>query len=76
MKNYSKELQQEIYQKLDEIREKVSDNKGAESFLEYETLIMISDELSDVLLNFEPRPLQSEFGDDYYEEYDEDHDLH
>lgn len=59
----SRALEEDINSKLDKIRENLMSGLSQDILLRVETLSMISDELSDVLLNFEDRPIQSEFGD-------------
>jgi hypothetical protein len=58
-----KELRNDINTKLDMIRDKISDNNLETSFGNIEVLSFVNDELSDVLLNFEPRVLESALND-------------
>jgi len=60
----TKELEKDILNKLNQIKETVLTKKIPDEFQNLEVLAMVSDELSDVLLNWDPRVIESGLGDD------------
>lgn len=68
-----KELKTDINNKLDQIREKIENESFETSFGNIEVLSFVNDELSDVLMNFEPRVIESNLSDyDHLLNEDED----
>jgi hypothetical protein len=60
-----KELEKDIFNKLDKIKENMLTGKGPDDlFTKIEMLTMISDELSDVLLNWSDRIIENNLGND------------
>jgi len=60
-----KEIEKDILSKVKLIEENILTGKGSDDpLVKIEMLAMISDELSDVLLNWEDRLFDSELGDD------------
>jgi hypothetical protein len=60
-----KELDKDILKKVKKIEENILTGKGPnQPLVKIEMLAMISDELSDVLLNWDDRILDSNLGDD------------
>jgi hypothetical protein len=60
-----KELEKDILNKIEKIEEKVISGEGPNDiFTRIEMLTMISDELSDVLLNWDDRVIDSGLGND------------
>jgi hypothetical protein len=60
-----KELEKDILNKIEKIEEKVISGEGPNDlFTKIEMLTMISDELSDVLLNWDDRVIDSGLGND------------
>lgn len=55
-----RELEKKILEKIDTIKDKTLTLNVPNDLLKFEVLVMVSDELSDVLLNFEPRMLENE----------------
>lgn len=51
----AKELEKEILDKLNQIKENVLTKNITDAFQRIEILAMVSDELSDVILNWDPR---------------------
>lgn len=65
LKEVKRELEKDIISKIDLIKEKVMIGEGpSDLFTKIEMLTMISDELSDVLLNWSDRILDSGLGDE------------
>jgi hypothetical protein len=60
----TKELEKDILNKLNQIKEAVLTKKIPDAFQNLEILAMVSDELSDVLLNWDPRVIENGLGDD------------
>lgn len=63
VKQVRKEIEKEILEKLDIIKEKTLTNCTPDSLQGLEVLTMVNDELSDVILNWSPRVIQSGIGD-------------
>jgi len=59
-------LEKDILSKIDEIRENIIIGKGPGEVAQIAMLDVISEELSDVLLNWEPLPYNSNIGDDKF----------
>ena len=59
-----KELEKDILKKLDEIKVNLLTKTIQDSFSHIEMLAMVNDELSDVLLNWDPRVIDNGLGDD------------
>lgn len=59
-------IEAEILEKIDQVKENIIAGKGPGGYNQIEMLAMINDELSDVLLNWEPRLFDNELGDDLY----------
>jgi hypothetical protein len=60
----AKELEKEILDKLNQIKENVLTKSIPDAFQRIEILAMVSDELSDVILNWDPRVIDNDLGDD------------
>lgn len=60
----AKELEKEILEKLNQIRDNVLTKSIPDAFQRVEILAMVSDELSDVILNWDPRVIENDLGDD------------
>jgi hypothetical protein len=60
----AKELEKEILSKLNLIKDNVLTKSIPDSFQKIEILAMVSDELSDVILNWDPRVIENDLGDD------------
>ena len=60
----AKELEKEILDKLNQIKENVLTKNIPDAFQRIEILAMVSDELSDVILNWDPRVIENNLGDD------------
>lgn len=60
----TKELEKEILGKLNQIKEIVLTRRISDPFQNLEVLAMANDELSDVLLNWDPRVIENDLGDD------------
>ena len=60
----TKELEKDILNKLNQIKEAVLTKKIPDAFQNLEILAMVCDELSDVLLNWDPRVIENGLGDD------------
>lgn len=59
-----RELEKDILKKLEEIKENLLTKTLQDSFSHIEMLAMVNDELSDVLLNWDPRVIDNGLGDD------------
>lgn len=59
-------LEKEILSKIDEIRENIMIGKGPGEVAQIAMLDVINEELSDVLLNWEPLPYNTNIGDDKF----------
>lgn len=59
-----RELEKDILKKLEEIKENLLTKTLQDSLSYIEMLAMINDELSDVLLNWDPRVIDNGLGDD------------
>ena len=59
-----RELEKDILKKLEEIKENLLTKTLQDSFSYIEMLAMVNDELSDVLLNWDPRVIDNGLGDD------------
>lgn len=64
LKIVKKELEKDILSKLSTIKENLLTKEIQDSLSHIEMLAMVNDELSDVLLNWDPRFLDSGLGDD------------
>lgn len=60
----TKEIEKEILGKLNQIKEIVLTRRISDPFQNLEVLAMANDELSDVLLNWDPRVIENDLGDD------------
>lgn len=58
------ELEKDALKKLDQIKEKILTHIEEDPHVGIEILAMVNDDLSDVLLNWEPRYLDDGLGDD------------
>tara|TARA_B100000287_G_C20534284_1_gene742099 strand:- start:252 stop:464 length:213 start_codon:yes stop_codon:yes gene_type:complete len=59
-------LEKEILSKIDKIRENIMIGKGPGEVAQIAMLDVINEELSDVLLNWEPLPYNTNIGDDKF----------
>jgi hypothetical protein len=65
LEEVKKELEKDILGKIESIKLKILTGEGtSDLFTKIEMLTMISDELSDVLLNWSERMIDSNLGDD------------
>ena len=58
------QLEKDALKKLDQIKEKILTHTEEDPHVGIEILAMVNDDLSDVLLNWEPRYLDDGLGDD------------
>ncbi len=59
-------IENEILEKAEQVKENIMAGKGPGGYNQIEMLAMINDELSDVLLNWEPRIFDNDLGDELY----------
>lgn len=64
LKIVKRELEKDALRKLDQIKEKILTHIEEDPHVDIEILAMVNDDLSDVLLNWEPRYLDDGLGDD------------
>jgi hypothetical protein len=64
LKVVQKALEADILQKLETIKTNVLTKSFQNDMLNVEVLAMVNDELSDVILNWDPRVIESDLGDD------------
>jgi hypothetical protein len=59
-----KEIEKEILDKLETIKISVLTKSFQDPLMHIEVLAMVNDELSDVILNWDPRVIDNDLGDD------------
>jgi hypothetical protein len=59
-----KALEKDILEKLETIKVNVVTKSFQDPFMHIEVLAMVNDELSDVILNWDPRVIENDLGDD------------
>lgn len=64
LKVVQKALEADILQKLETIKTNVLTKTFQNDMLHVEVLAMVNDELSDVILNWDPRVIESDLGDE------------
>ena len=61
-----KEIERDILNKLEQIKENVLTKEHPDSLVHIEMMSIINDELSDVLLNWDPRVIDNNLGDSLF----------
>jgi hypothetical protein len=59
-----KALEKDILEKLETIKLNVITKSFQDPFMNIEVLAMVNDELSDVILNWDPRVIENDLGDE------------
>ncbi len=59
-----KALEKDILEKLETIKAKVLTKSFQDPLVHIEVLAMVNDELSDVILNWDPRVIENDLGDE------------